>query len=72
MNKIQANFIRFKSYDTLILSKIKEYQELVEANPNDDILRECLAFWIEILEARKALLPAWNNAVKICDTYLHT
>lgn len=72
MNKIQASFILFQSYDTLILSKIKEYQELVEANPNDDILRDCLAFWIEILEARKALLPAWNNAVKICDTYLHT
>jgi len=71
-NVIQISFIRFQSYDTLILSKIKEYQELVEANPNDDILRECLAIWIDILEARKALLPAWNNAVKICDTYLHT
>jgi hypothetical protein len=67
-NTIQASFIRFQSYDTLILSKIKEYQELVEANPNDDILRECLAIWIDILEARKALLPLWNNAVKICHS----
>ena len=72
MNKIQASFILFQSYDTLIHSKIKEYQELIEANPNDDILRDCLAIWIDILEARKALLPAWNNAVKICNTHLHT
>ena len=68
-NTIQASFIRFQSYDALIQSKIKEHQTLLEANPDDDILREYLNVWIEIHESRKALLPLWNNAVKICDSF---
>jgi len=67
-NTIQASFIRFQSYDALIQSKIKEHQTLLESNPDDDILREYLNVWIEIHESRNALLPLWNNAVKICDS----
>jgi hypothetical protein len=65
VNTIQSSFIRFQSYDTIILSKIQELQLLVDTNPDDEILREYLAIWKEIHETRISLLPAWNNALEM-------
>jgi hypothetical protein len=53
---MNTSFIRFKSYDELILSKINDKQTKLEADPDDALLREDLSMWIEIFESRKALL----------------
>ena len=53
---MNASFVRFQSYDELILSKINEKQTKLEADPDDALLREDLSMWIEIFESRKALL----------------
>jgi hypothetical protein len=71
MNSIQKSFERFQSYDELILSKIKEYNLLIDANPENNQYKEDLAMWNEIFESRKGLLPAWNNAVKFCDSLIY-
>ena len=53
---MNTSFVRFQSYDELILSKINEKQTKLEADPDDALLREDLSMWIEIFESRKALL----------------
>ena len=53
---MNTSIVRFQSYDELILSKINEKQTKLEADPDDALLREDLAMWIEIFEFRKALL----------------
>ena len=53
---MNASFVRFQSYDELILSKINDKQKKLEADPDDALLREDLSMWIEIFESRKALL----------------
>jgi uncharacterized protein YyaL (SSP411 family) len=42
MNSIQKSFERFQSYDELILSKIKEYNLLIDANPENNKYKEAL------------------------------
>lgn len=53
---MNASFVRFQSYDELILSKINDKQKKLEADPDDEQLREDLSMWNEIFESRKALL----------------
>jgi hypothetical protein len=53
---MNTSFVRFQSYDELILSKINEKQTKLDADPDDAQLREDLAMWNEIFESRKALL----------------
>ena len=64
---MNTSFIRFKSYDELILSKINDKQTKLEAHPDDALLREDLAMWNEIFESRKALLSSWiKHFVLLC------
>jgi len=43
---MNTSFVRFKSYDKLILSKINEKHTKLEADPHDEQLREDLSMWI--------------------------